>query len=1053
MWVFHTHWEPPSRPADPGGILFWAEAAPGEHIPRRRQGNRQIRPHPNCLPPEEIRRRIGQGTPLDDAQVATVTLRLPSTRNYPLPSPELDPIWDSEQEPGAPPRLQPWTVRGLWLPTATAFAVLVNLPTESAASGFTLGQDALYWRKASALVLETLARQKILPVVIQAQQGKEEAYFARWQPVLDEPNDGPRLARLAEAMPPVCRAQYVMDGSHPGGRPPLAPRRLLDSFLYTLTDVLARSWGRTKAPLTLDTDDARERWLAALFDKNARIQASEGQIKALMSSLRAWMRNLHAAGDSVFRIAFRVEAPPADDDVSGANGKEKEWRVQYLLQARADPTLFIPAREVWRQGARLKFQSLNQPIEDAQEKLLAGLGYAAQLFPPLLRSLQSRQPTGISLNTHEAYAFLREAGPVLEQAGFGLIAPPWWQQRGSRLGVRLRLKPANGQTPTPAAPGKLGLNALVNYEWELSLGETCLTRDEFEALASLKVPLVQVRGQWVQLDSEQIEAAIRFWDRQQHSGQMNLLEAARISLGEGDGELPLDDVVAEGWIEEWLDRLSDRGRLVELDQPRSLQGELRPYQQFGLSWLAFFRRWGLGGILADDMGLGKTIQALALLLHEKEQNGHLPGPTLLVCPTSVVTNWERGARRFAPALKVMVHQGPNRLKNGTFKDEAMKYDLVLTSYALLRQDAEWLHQVKWYGVILDEAQNIKNPSAKQTQAARKLDASFRFALTGTPVENRLNDLWSIMHFLNPGYLGGQQKFRREYAVPIERYGDPEAAADLRNLVNPFILRRVKTDPRVIQDLPDKIETREYCHLTEEQAALYQAVVDDVMQKVASSEGLQRRGLILSMLTQLKQVCNHPAQFLKEPAAHPENGNPVLNGRSGKLTRLIEMLEEILANNERALVFTQFAEMGHLLAEYLPQALGVRVQYLHGGTPPALRDALVRRFQEDDLAPPIFILSLKAGGTGLNLTRANHVFHYDRWWNPAVEEQATDRAHRIGQDTTVEVHKFITAGTLEERIDDLIESKKGLAESIVGGGEDWLTELSTDDLRELVRLRR
>jgi SNF2 family DNA or RNA helicase len=405
----------------------------------------------------------------------------------------------------------------------------------------------------------------------------------------------------------------------------------------------------------------------------------------------------------------------------------------------------------------------------------------------------------------------------------------------------------------------------------------------------------------------------------------------------------------------------------------------------------------------------------------------------------------------------MIHQGPGRLHGAEFKEAVKNVDLVLTSYAVVRMDAEQLQQVPWYGIIADEAQNIKNPSAKQTQAVRRLPGSFRLALTGTPVENRLTELWSIMQFLNPGYLGTLEKFRAEYAIPIERFGEPEATQRLRQLVGPFLLRRVKTDPNVIQDLPEKIEIKQYCNLTEEQATLYEAVVQSTMKKIADSDGIERKGLVLTLLMQLKQVCNHPMQYLHQ--VQVESGGTdapdisQLAGRSGKLIRLVEMLDEILSEGDRALVFTQFAEMGHLLANYLPGALGHNVQFLYGGTPMKARDQMVQRFQEDDHAPPIFILSLKAGGIGLNLTRANHVFHFDRWWNPAVEDQATDRSFRIGQLRNVEVHKFITAGTLEERIDELIDSKKGLADAIIGGGEQWLTELSTEDLRELVNLRR
>ena len=505
-------------------------------------------------------------------------------------------------------------------------------------------------------------------------------------------------------------------------------------------------------------------------------------------------------------------------------------------------------------------------------------------------------------------------------------------------------------------------------------------------------------------------------------------------------------------MQEWLDGLDGHEKMIVLPQPQSLRGKLRPYQTYGFSWLSFFQRWGLGAILADDMGLGKTIQALALLAHEKENNGgKLPGPVLLICPTSVVTNWVRETRRFAPDLKIYKHQGPTRHRNHELIQKAKETELFITSYPLIRQDLEELQSIQWHGVILDEAQNIKNPAAKQTMAVRALKASFRFALTGTPVENRLMELWSIMQFLNPGYLGTRERFRREFAIPIERFHDPEITGQLKELVSPFILRRLKTDPNVITDLPEKIEVKAYCNLTEEQASLYQKLINDVMQKIAESQGIERHGLVLAMLTKLKQICNHPLQFLQKINGHVPPARE-MHDRSGKLKRLVEMLEEIVAVGDRVLIFTQFAEMGKLLNSYLATTLNTQTLFLYGNTPVKMRDQMIKRFMEDENGPQIFILSLKAGGIGLNLTRANHVIHFDRWWNPAVEDQATDRAFRIGQNRNVQVHKFVTVGTLEEKIDEMIESKKGLAESVLGAGEAWITDLSTEELQDLVRLR-
>ncbi len=393
----------------------------------------------------------------------------------------------------------------------------------------------------------------------------------------------------------------------------------------------------------------------------------------------------------------------------------------------------------------------------------------------------------------------------------------------------------------------------------------------------------------------------------------------------------------------------------------------------------------------------------------------------------------------------MIHHGAERLSGPAFEEEVRKHDVVITTYSLALRDKEHLSNIDWQYLVIDEAQNIKNESAKQTQAIKSIQAVHKIALTGTPVENRLSELWSIMEFLNPGYLGSGTDFRKKFALPIERYHDAPKAESLKHLIQPFVLRRVKTDKTIIKDLPDKMEMKVYCNLTQEQASLYEAVVKDMMEKIEEADGMERRGLILATLMKLKQVCNHPAQFIGDGSS--------LSGRSGKLARLEEMLEEVLAEGDKALIFTQFAEMGTLLRNYLQESLGQEVLFLHGGTPKKLRDAMVQQFQEDRHAPPIFILSLKAGGVGLNLTGANHVFHFDRWWNPAVENQATDRAFRIGQQKNVQVYKYVSVGTLEERIDLMIEDKKALAENIVGSGENWLTEMSTSQLKELFALSR
>jgi SNF2 family DNA or RNA helicase len=520
-----------------------------------------------------------------------------------------------------------------------------------------------------------------------------------------------------------------------------------------------------------------------------------------------------------------------------------------------------------------------------------------------------------------------------------------------------------------------------------------------------------------------------------------------MALGEAKvpGGLDFEGVRADGWIGELIRQLQSGSGFAALEPPKGFRGTLRPYQTRGYSWLGFLRQWGLGACLADDMGLGKTVQTLALIEREWKSSKR-QRPSLLICPTSVLGNWQKEAARFTPDLPVLVHHGQERTKGPAFKKQAAQKAIVLSSYSLLHRDFERFKSFSWSAVILDEAQNIKNPQTKQAQAARGIPADFRVALTGTPVENHVGDLWSIMEFLNPGWLGTQAEFKRTFHVPIQAQRDPEATQQLQQLTGPFLLRRLKTDKSIIADLPEKLEMKVFCTLTKEQASLYESVVEETSRALEESEGIQRKGLVLATLTKLKQVCNHPAQFLGD--------NSAIEGRSGKLARLTEMLEEALSVGDRALIFSQFAEMGGMLRRHLQETFGREVLFLHGGVPKKQRDVMVERFQSSEAdAPRLFVLSLKAGGTGLNLTAANHVFHFDRWWNPAVENQATDRAFRIGQTRRVQVHKFLCLGTLEEKIDEMIETKKAIAGTVVGTGEDWLTKLSNEELRDLFKLRR
>ncbi len=1023
-----------------GSMNIWGEDSDLIAASARKRRNQspasQIQSHPFALSHKRVRDVLDllfQSSRGQQAVEGNMVLRLPSDPSGPLASPELMP--DYERSPSGTARLQlaSWKVPSLSIDGAETLAMLAELP-DILPNGTSLGTSFRYWMEVDKLSLELLAHERFVPELIEDGNGGLRAV---WQPLLDSEGVQARLRLLAQAMPPVCRSIDL------GVKQP-APAGILQSFLAATVDASVRRWLVSNPPLgrsrgsRLKNPPLAQRWLVALFSQDSNIEASLQESASFIKAMQSWAGQLRSTGaGAAFRTCFRLE-PPRDLEDQGTPSADRPWALTYHLQATDDRSLLVDASAAWKErSGALTF--LKRRFENPQERLLADLGRASRLFPALESSLKSARPVACRLSVDQAYGFLREAAPLLEESGFGVLVPPWWQKPAARLGVRLKVRPKDGGN---IAGRGLGINGLVDYDWEVSLGDEKLSREEFERLAALKVPLVQVRGQWVELRSRDIEAAIRFFERKR--GDLSLSDALRLGLSGGSSEtgVPILGLEGEGWVGELLAGMASGVTMRVLPPPESFHGSLRPYQVRGYSWMAFLDRFGLGACLADDMGLGKTIQVIALLLNERSAKVR-PGPTLIIAPMSVVGNWQREIERFGPSLKVMVHHGAGRHSGQAFAREAKKNDVVISTYPLVLRDQAYLEAVPWERLVLDEAQNIKNPSAKQTQAVRALKVNRRVALTGTPVENRLSELWSIMEFLNPGYLGPASRFRSSFAIPIERYRDAESMGRLRRLVQPFLLRRLKTDPTVIQDLPEKMEMKVFCNLTKEQASLYQAVVKDMIEKIDAKDGIERKGMVLAALTRLKQVCNHPAQFLQDGSS--------LAGRSGKLLRLVEMLEEVLAEGDRALVFTQFAEMGQMLKGYLQDALGKEALFLHGGAPRKARDEMVQRFQDGVNGPPIFILSLKAGGTGLNLTAASHVFHFDRWWNPAVEAQATDRAFRIGQKRNVQVHKYVCVGTLEERIDQLMEDKKVLAESVVGAGEGWLTEMSTDQLRDLLAL--
>ncbi|HET9518963.1 MAG TPA: DEAD/DEAH box helicase, partial [Actinoplanes sp.] len=957
------------------------------------------------------------------------------------------------------PRLRAWSVPTVGLPPGAVVADLAD-PVPGGRSGASVALLAELTDFAADLV----ARGRVLPGLLTDQRRPR----ARWRPVLTG-IDADRAADLAQRLPPACRAQR----SHPGDVAGLPAVDAVHAALGTLVDAIVRERladvalpggvlpggvlpdGALPGGAPAGGDAAVAAWLGALRAA-ADFDAPPDAVRELADRLDAW--HADALGADAVRVVFRLtcldglddepdraddepdrrddEPDRADDEpepagaVGGPDDADARWLLEFLLQPLDEPSTLVPAGEVWRDTAA----PLRRWTHHPQERLLAGLGRAARLYPDLDAAMRGPRPAELVLDTAGAHRFLT-AAPLLEQAGFGLMVPAWWR-RPMDLGLALDVTTRDDVAPV-LRDDTVGLDSIVSYRWGLALGSRTLTEAELNELARVKVPLVRFRGHWVYLDADRLSAGLAFLARG-GNGTMSAGEALRLVRLRPEAALPLPVTATggRGWLADLLAGRIDE-RLALLEAPPGLRGQLRPYQRRGLSWLAFLDRLGLGACLADDMGLGKTIQLLALELHARAAADR--PPTLLICPLSVLGNWQREAATFAPGIRVQVLHGADRPDPAAL---AHGCDLLLTTYATATRDIDALAAVAWDRVVLDEAQHIKNSASAAAGAVRRLPARHRVALTGTPVENRLAELWSILDFLNPGLLGSAHAFRARYAVPIERHADEQAAARLRHATRPFLLRRVKSDPAVIDDLPDKRHLRHLCSLTVEQATLYRAVLDDMLQRLRETDDIRRKGVVLAAMTKLKQVCNHPAQLLGDGSALP--------GRSGKLERLEEILDRVLADGERALCFTQFATFAAILQPHLAARFGVPVRYLHGGTPRGARDAMVAAFQADP-KPGIFLLSLKAGGTGLNLTAANHVMHLDRWWNPATEAQATDRAFRIGQQRDVQVHTLLCLGTLEERIDRMIADKGALAERVLGTGEGWLTSLSTNDLHDLLRL--
>ena len=873
-----------------------------------------------------------------------------------------------------------------FIPVAEALPALLAIdPNEPR-----LRRSTRVWAAAAAAGVGVVARGRLLPTV-----GADDTDIWRAGPL--DPADLSWLRELAAVFPPAAHALAV-----PGTRPMRlrSPEALVRDLWDAIADLIARS---PAAPRTTTSP---------------AFAAAE---PTHVGDLAEWLADTTDGLSAGARLGLRIEAILAPAAATGdVVTAEPAFRLVLQLRSTADPSLIVDAATLWNQPETV----LTKFGAQAETDLLLALRRAAPLWPPLAEVLRQVSPSVIDLDDDALTSLLGPAAEQLAGAGIEVLWPSSMVDEGLKL-----------QAVATPAPGKVtdagfGLEALLDFRWQLTLDGAVLDADEIAALAEAKRPLIRLRGRWVILSPALLDRL-----RRPPRTRMRTSEAlGAVLAGEAEIDGETVAVVADGPLADLAEVV--RGATTAprlLEPPPGLRATLRPYQQNGLAWLVSMCDSGLGGCLADDMGLGKTIQVIALHLHRRDVKA---GPTLVVCPTSLLGTWEREIRRFAPELPVRRYHGGGRHLQDLAVDE-----VVLVTYGVVLRDSAMLAEVGWGLVVADEAQHAKNPLSRTARELRAIPAPARIALTGTPVENRLSDLWAILDWTTPGLLGHLEAFTRRVAVPVERYRDAEATTRFAALIRPFLLRRKKTDPGIAPELPRKTETDQIVPLTAEQVTLYEAVVRETLEAIKNAEGIERAGLVFKLLTALKQICNHPAQYLKQSVP--------LAGRSGKLAAFDELSDVILASGESMLVFTQYTQMATLLQQHL-DARGIRSLYLHGGVPVRRREEMVARFQAGDV--PVFLLSLKAGGTGLTLTRATHVLHYDRWWNPAVEDQATDRAYRIGQDRPVQVHRLIAEGTLEDRIAALLESKRELADAVIGSGEGWIAELSDADLADLVSLR-
>jgi SNF2 family DNA or RNA helicase len=950
-------------------------------------------------------------------------------------------------------------LHGLLVPMWPIFSFLqYELEPTQVLDKFHFGESFFFWQKLASGVNILLQQGHYYPSLLSLEKEDKVYYFSQWMLSRRLLTSLKIYQEWLSSIPSIILS--IEDLAH------VPIRQWLDALLDSWTDQIIRKTispqytsylKQDLAEHRVEEQDLFSRWHTSLFRSENRFffissnESTFSRMRDLEQHIEKWLHKLineHTQSTTSALLPYKqlqlqaflepisllLQFEPMDPVEGDLFDTWVEWRVNLQVEAiQENKSLILDVSELWNLHSHAKDWLLTKVKE---------LSQLDRRFATLLTHQES-VPSNLSFTGEEVAVFFQKDLAHLENHNIYPTFPNWLKWNSwTESNVDIHLQTA------VEGDSAFGLSSLVKFNWKISIGDVSLTVDEFLKLVHEQKRFIKLGGEWVELPLEKLLDAYQEMSQLDgyigKKGRMSdLLHLSIEDKRRSRRHLQIEvDPRANSYLQNLLGKPNE-----SLDIPSTFKGKLRPYQYHGFTWLSFLQERGIGACLADDMGLGKTVQAIVYLLslEEKEQVNKQPAPALIICPTSLIGNWQRELHVFAPSLRVYAHHGPDRMTDEEFQIKKTDYDVMITSYSLIVRDNSWMGMLVWPIIIIDEAQAIKNPLTKQSRLIRQLHANHRIALTGTPMENRLDELWSIMDFLNPGYLGSLRRFRQQFAIPIEKQKNTEKAQLLKSLIQPFILRRTKTDPTIITDLPDKIEKKEICHLSSEQASLYQSIVDELMVKMGSAKGLERKGLILSALIRLKQVCDHPFLLVKQA--------PVEANHSGKLYRFFELIKIIFEQNQSALVFTQYVKMGEILNEQLKKFYPTcPVFFLHGGLPSHKREELIESFRKHKDQPALFILSLKAGGLGLNLTEANHVIHYDRWWNPAVEDQATDRAYRIGQQKNVHVYKLISEGTLEEGIDQLIDKKRGLTDQVIGNEEGWVTELTDEEVYQLIRLR-